>query len=159
MESEIFPGLNQFSSLALSFHAQFPVPAALKLVERSAACTFPGEDAHALAEPCCQKGSISHYLLGFHRSTLRPICRQPTVLKTEKNVLQDYWCEQQLLDDVMFQAPIKLGGAGNGNMEVPGNPSSLSSLSAPALCASACKARARPALRSFRGESRTESRL
>lgn len=137
-------------NLVLSFHAQLPIPAALKLVERSAACTSPSEDADALSGACCQKGSMSHYLLRLHRSTLRPVCQQPTMLRTEKvqDILQN-WCDQ--LDDVMFQAPMRLRGAGNHNGEVSGNPSSLSSLSAPSLCASACRAWAWPALHSSEG--------
>lgn len=78
-------------NLALSFHAQFPDPATLKLVERSAACTSPSEDADALSGACCQKGSMSHYLLRLHRSSLRPVCQQPTMLKTEK--VQEHFAE------------------------------------------------------------------
>lgn len=81
----------EWINLALSFHAKFPISAALKLVKRSAACMSPSEDAHALSGACCQKGSMSHYLLRFLRSTLRPVCQQPTVLKTEK--VQEHFAE------------------------------------------------------------------
>lgn len=87
LESEILPGLNQFS-----FHAPFPVPAAVKLVEGSATRTSSSEGAHASVGACCQKGRFSRYLLGLRRSTLRPACQQPTVLKTEK-VQQEHFAE------------------------------------------------------------------